>query len=237
MIISKNATIFCTSSKRSLWVSYQCRRRTSQTRKWERIVRACSDEILWDAGPSDFTRYNTHLHDIYYTVYNLYIYIYMFHKIYPWYIYIYTLQRKLSDWGLSAIARPRSLRFGQSSDHPLIFSDARLYKAMEILSDMQDIHFMCVCTAKYIYIYIYASTRHIIIRIYSLGFPGYVSCWYSAVVPAYFTRKQVPEVVGWVGDDYVLCTCTPVTCYATDGVVGWVGDDYVLCTCTCTWQA
>ena len=102
------------------------------------------------------------------------------------YIYIHELQRKLSDWGFSDIARPRSLRFGQSSDHPLIFSDARLYKAMEILSDMQDIHIFLNVQLN---IYIYASTQHIIIRIYSLGFPGYVSCWYSAVVPAYFTRK------------------------------------------------
>ena len=70
------------------------------------------------------------------------------------------------DWGFSAIARPRSLRFGQSSDHPLIFSDARLYKAMEILSDMQDIHFMCVCTAKYIHICEY-TTYH-----YKDLFPG-----------------------------------------------------------------
>ena len=27
--------------------------------------------------------------------------------------------------------------------------------------------------------------------------------------------------VGWGGDDDVLCTCTHVTCYATDGVMAW----------------
>ena len=58
---------------------------------------------------------------------------------------------------------------------------------------------------------------------------GYVSCWYRAVAPVYFPRKQMPELVGWgggvgwVGDDDVLCTCTHVTCYATAGVVGWGG--------------
>ena len=89
-----------------------------------------------------------------------------------------------------------------------------------------------------------------------LGWPifrGYVSCWYRAVAPGYFPRKQMPELVGWwggvgwgwwrslhlhtcdmlrncwgggvgwVGDDGVLCTCTHVTCYATAGVVGWGG--------------
>ena len=58
---------------------------------------------------------------------------------------------------------------------------------------------------------------------------SYVSCWYRAVAPVYFPRKQMPELVGWgggvgwVGDDDVLCTCTHVTCYATAGVVGWGG--------------
>ena len=54
-------------------------------------------------------------------------------------------------------------------------------------------------------------------------FRAYVSCGYRAVAPVYFPRKLMPELVGWVGDDDVLCTCTHVTCYATAGVVGWGG--------------
>ena len=36
--------------------------------------------------------------------------------------------------------------------------------------------------------------------------------------------------MGWwggVGMMTFICTCTHVTCYATDGVVGWGGDDDV----------
>ena len=79
------------------------------------------------------------------------------------YIYVHELQRKLSDWGFSAVTKPRSFRFGQSSDHPLIFSGARLYKAM-------DIYILWVYV--YLNIYIYAST---LLGFYSLGFPGYAS--------------------------------------------------------------
>ena len=38
--------------------------------------------------------------------------------------------------------------------------------------------------------------------------------------------------VGWGGDVNVPCTCTHVTCYASDGLVGWGGDVNVPCTCT-----
>ena len=31
-----------------------------------------------------------------------------------------------------------------------------------------------------------------------------------------------------------ICTCTHVTCYATDGVVGWGGVGMMTFICTCT---
>ena len=87
-------TLCCTSSKRSLWVSHQCRRRTSQTRKWERMLRACSDEIWWDAGPS-FEWFHTIIYiytSTWYLLCNISIYL-----NYPWYVYTY-IYNYISTW-------------------------------------------------------------------------------------------------------------------------------------------
>ena len=90
---------------------------------------------------------------------------------------------------------------------------------------------------------------------------SYVSCWYRAVAPVYFPRKQMPELVGWGGLGMMTFFALAHMWHATQllgwwggvgwgwwrslhlhtcdmlrncwgGGVGWVGDDDVLCTCT-----
>ena len=53
-------------------------------------------------------------------------------------------------------------------------------------------------------------------------FKCYVSCWYRAVVPVYFPRKQMPELVGWGGLGMMTFFALAHMWHATQ-LLGWWG--------------